>query len=333
MSAAVYDTVTAKIMAGKYEFRASGSQLKFDGFMKLYTEGKDGEEQEEGSLLPELAEGEVLTLKKLVPEQHFTQPPPPYSEAMLVRTLEEKGIGRPSTYAPIIETLQARGYVVRENKVFHATELGRVVLEQLLEFFPEILDVDFTAQMELELDRIAAGELDWVEVIRRFYEDFAVSLRAAEEKMEKVVIAPEESDETCPKCGRRLVYKMGRYGKFLACPGFPECRYAKPIVKTLAVDCPECGSPLVERRTKRRRIFYGCSGYPACNFTTWDVPQKEKCPHCGYLTVLKGKTLQCANSKCGAVIREATEKSIRQGKKAGVDGKKKMTAGRRGSGA
>ncbi len=333
MSAAVYDTVTAKIMAGKYEFRASGSQLKFDGFMKLYTEGNDGEEQEEGALLPELAEGELLTLKKLLPEQHFTQPPPPYSEALLVRTLEEKGIGRPSTYAPIIETLQARGYVVRENKVFRATELGRVVLEQLLEFFPEILDVDFTAQMELELDRIAAGELDWVEVIRKFYDSFVVSLRAAEEKMEKVVLAPEESDETCPNCGRRLVYKMGRYGKFLACPGFPECRYAKPVVKTLAVDCPECGKLLVERRTKRGRLFYGCSGYPACSFTTWDKPQAEKCPLCGYLTVLKGKTLQCANSKCGAVIREAKAKIVRQEKDKSAAGEAKSAAGRRAPGA
>ncbi|NLM45374.1 MAG: type I DNA topoisomerase [Firmicutes bacterium] len=330
MSAAVYDTVTAKITAGKYEFRASGSQLKFDGFMKLYTEGNDGEEQEEEALLPDLAAGELLALKQLLPEQHFTQPPPPYSEAMLVRALEEKGIGRPSTYAPIIETLQTRGYVVRENKVFRATELGRVVLEQLLEFFPEILDVDFTAQMELELDRIAAGELDWVEVIRKFYDSFVVSLRAAEEKMEKVVLAPEESDETCPNCGRRLVYKMGRYGKFLACPGFPECRYAKPIVKTLAVDCPECGRPLVERRTKRGKKFYGCSSYPACNFTTWDEPQAEKCPYCGYLTVLKGKTLQCANSKCAAVIKEAKAKKTRQKKEKSDAGEEMLTAGRRG---
>ncbi|MBS4008275.1 MAG: type I DNA topoisomerase [Clostridium sp.] len=305
MSAAVYDTVTAKIMADDYEFRATGSQLKFEGFMKLYTEGKDEEEKEEGGLLPELAAGELLSLLQLDPKQHFTQPPSRFSEAMLVKTLEEKGIGRPSTYAPIIETLQTRGYVTRENKLFYATELGHVVLEQLLEFFPDILEVDFTAQMEEKFDQIAEGDLEWVEVIRNFYDSFIKSLQQAEEHMGKVVIAPEESDQQCPNCGRFLVYKMGRYGKFLACPGFPECRYAKPIVKELDIDCPACGKPLVERKTKRRRNFYGCSRYPECDFTTWDVPQKTKCPKCNYLTVLKGKTLLCANKECAKILKEA----------------------------
>ena len=229
MSPAVYDTVTAEILAGHFNFRATGSQIKFDGFMKLYIEGKDEEEKDEGGLLPELNQGQKLRLEELLPLQHFTQPPSRFSEAMLVKTLEENGIGRPSTYAPIIETLQARGYVTRENKAFYATELGRVVLEQLLEFFPDILNVAFTAQMEEKLDQVADGELEWVDVIDGFYDNFATSLKQAEEHMETVVIAPEISEEECPNCGRNLVYKMGRFGKFLACPGFPECRFAKPI--------------------------------------------------------------------------------------------------------
>ncbi len=300
MSAAVYDTVSADIEAGRYLFRATGSRIKFEGFMKLYIEGRDEEEKEEGGLLPELAAGQLLTLADLKKEQHFTQPPPRFSEASLVKTLEEKGIGRPSTYAPIVETLLARGYVIREKKLFFPTELGRLVLEQLLEFFPDILDVDFTAQMEEELDGIAEGKQDWVEVIRRFYSGFARSLKTAEEHMEKVVIVPEESDEPCPRCGRQLVYKMGRYGRFLACPGFPECRFTRPILKELDVACPECGKVLVERKTKRQRKFYGCSGYPECGFTSWDEPQKEKCRDCGYPLVKKGKTLCCANRNCVA---------------------------------
>jgi DNA topoisomerase I len=303
MSAAVYDTVLAKITAGDFEFRANGSQIKFEGFMKLYIEGRDDEEQEEGGLLPELQPGQAMSLDELKPEQHFTQPPPRFSEAMLVKTLEEKGIGRPSTYAPIIDTLQTRGYVTRENKLFYATELGRVVLEQLLEFFPDILEVGFTAQMEEQLDKIADGELEWVDVIRNFFANFSQKLKVAEEHMEKVEIKPEESDEECPNCGRHLVYKMGRYGKFLACPGFPECRFAKPIIKELDVTCPLCEKPLVERKTKKQRKFYGCSGYPQCEFNTWDLPQKEKCPTCGYLTVRKGKTQMCANKECGQILQ------------------------------
>lgn len=329
MGPAVYDTVTAKIAAGDFEFRATGSQIKFDGFMKLYIEGKDVEESEEGGLLPELVTGQKLTLTELETTQHFTQPPPRFSEAMLVKTLEEKGIGRPSTYAPIIETLQARGYVTRESKLFYATELGRVVLEQLMEFFPEIMDVGFTAQMEEKLDSIAEGELEWVAVIHDFYNSFAKSLKVAEEHMEQVVIAPEESDEDCPNCGRRLVYKMGRFGKFLACPGFPECRFTKPIVKELDVPCPACGRPLVERKTKRQRKFYGCSGYPDCNFTSWDLPQKEKCPECGYFTVLKGTRLQCANKECRKHLKEGL-RTAKGGKKTAAKSGKKETA-RRGS--
>jgi DNA topoisomerase I len=330
MAAALYDTVSADINVGAHQFRATGSQMKFDGFMKLYIEGKDEEEAEEGGLLPELAQGQELILVQLKPAQHFTQPPPRYSESLLVKTLEEKGIGRPSTYAPIIETLQARGYVIREKKLFYATELGRVVLEQLLEFFPNILNVDFTAHLEENLDQIAAGELEWVDVIRNFYDSFAKKLKVAEEHMEKVVIEPEYSEEKCPKCGKNLVYKMGRYGKFLACPGFPECRFAKPLLRELGVDCPECGQPLVERTTKKRRKFYGCSSYPACEFTSWDEPQKEKCPDCGYLTVKKGKTIRCANPECAKIVHEEKKEkgdTKPSGKKAARTAKGKSTAG------
>lgn len=312
MSSAVYDTVTADIEAGPYGFRAAGSQVKFDGFMKLYIEGKDEEEKEDEGMLPELAEGVQVTLVQLKPEQHFTQPPPRYSEAMLVKALEEKGIGRPSTYAPIVETLQTRGYVLREKKVFHATELGRVVLEQLLEFFPDIFSVDFTARMEEKLDEIAEGRLQWTKVIEDFFGSLSKRLKVAEEHMEKVVIEPETSEETCPNCGRNLVYKMGRYGKFLACPGFPECRYIKPLLKEINVLCPECSRPLIERRTKRQRKFYGCSGYPECQFTTWDEPTDVKCPRCGYITVKKGQVLRCAREGCGEIIASELE---RKGKK------------------
>jgi DNA topoisomerase I len=336
MSSAVYDTVTADISAGGHIFRATGSEIKFDGYRKLYVEGRDDEEKEEGGLLPALSKSQVLILLELKPAQHFTQPPPRFSEAMLVKTLEEEGIGRPSTYAPIIETLQARGYVVREKKLFYATELGRVVLEQLLGFFPNILDAGFTAHMEEKLDEIAEGELDWVEVIRNFYSGFAVSLKDAEEHMQKVVIEPEVSDEACPNCGRMLVYKMGRFGKFLACPGFPECRFTKPILKETGVDCPECGHSIVERKTKRRRTFYGCSTYPDCGFTTWDEPQKEKCLHCGYLTIKKGKTLHCANPECRQILSEPEEKKAapeKAVKTARVQPDKRRTAiGRKKSG-
>ncbi len=331
MKAAVYDTVTAEVNVGDYSFRATGSQIKFDGFRKLYIEGRDEEEKEDGGLLPPLAKGQVLVLRHLKPLQHFTQPPARYSEAMLVKTLEEKGIGRPSTYAPIIETLQARGYVIRDKKLFYATELGRLVLEQLLGFFPGILDADFTAQMEEKLDEIAEGNLDWVGVISNFYEGFSSSLKVAEEHMEKVVIEPEVSDEVCPNCGRMLVYKMGKFGRFLACPGFPECRFTKPILKEIDVDCPECGKALVERKTKRRRKFFGCSAYPDCDFTTWDEPQPDKCPQCGYLTVKKGKALQCANKDCAQTI--STTESKETGKDAAVQpDERKVAVGRKKSG-
>ena len=328
MSAAVYDLVEVEIAAGDYQFRAAGSQVLFDGFIKLYTEGQDEEEeagktlrvsQETDRLTPVFAcslsglvAGQVLKVLGLKPMQHFTQPPSRYSEAMLIKALEEKGIGRPSTYAPTVETLLTRGYVVRENKIFSPTELGSIVLELLMEFFSGILNVDFTAEMEEKLDHVATGGLSWVEVIREFYEGFTKDLKVAEERMEKIELAPDVSDEPCPNCGKLLVRKLGRFGHFLACPGFPGCRFAKPIVRETEASCPECGKTLVERRSKRGRKFFGCSGYPSCKFTTWDVPQKEKCPSCGYLTVKKGNLWRCASKGCSQVLHERQSKRTGQ---------------------
>lgn len=313
MSAAVYDTVRADMRAGEALFRANGSELKFPGFLKVYQDtpdeggerkrsGKSGEEQkgeDEGELfygdgaprlLPPLHPEMEVPLRHLEPRQHFTQPPPRYTEATLVKALEELGIGRPSTYAPTLETIQKRGYVVLEDKRFHPTELGRVVTEALEQYFPEIVDVSFTAKMEKELDEIEDGEKDWRFLLHTFYGPFSERLEKAESEMEKVELTPEYAGVTCDVCGRPMVYKMGRYGKFLACSGFPECKHTKPIVHSLGIPCPKCATgEIVERRTKKGRIFYGCSRYPDCDFTSWDRPLKETCPVCGGWMVQKGK--------------------------------------------
>jgi len=313
MHAAVYDTVRADIRAGEALFRANGSELKFPGFLKVYQDipEENGEDrtlkkkhddqksEEEGDfyagdannrLLPPLHPEMEVPLRTLEPRQHFTQPPPRYTEASLVKTLEELGIGRPSTYAPTLETIQKRGYVVLEEKRFYPTELGRVVTEALEQYFPEIIDVSFTAKMEKELDEIEEGEKDWRLLLHTFYGPFSERLDKAEAEMKKVELAPEYAGVTCDVCGRPMVYKMGRYGKFLACSGFPECKNTKPIVHALGIPCPKCGSgELVERRTKKGRIFYGCSRYPDCDFTSWDKPLQETCPKCGGWMVQKGK--------------------------------------------
>ena len=306
MAPAILDTVTVDIGAGPHRFRATGSTIKFAGFMQLYVEGRDegteadGEEGE--GTLPDLAEGDALALKALRPEQHFTQPPPRYTEAMLVRALEEKGIGRPSTYAPIIETIQERGYVVKEDRRFRPTELGRVVTALLKEHFPDIVDVEFTARMEADLDRIEEGEREWEDVIREFYGPFSATLERAEKAIQRVALPVEETDEICEKCGRRMVIKHGRYGRFLACPGFPECRNTKPLVEKTGARCPRCGGEMVQRRSRKGRVFYGCSNYPECDFTTWDRPTAETCPECGTFLVEKrsrqGTRLVCANPQC-----------------------------------
>jgi DNA topoisomerase-1 len=266
--------------------------VKFPGFMKVYVEGsddhRDDQKKEEGKWLPPLAAGQVLTRKKIEPKQHFTQPPPRYTEARLVRELEEKGIGRPSTYAPTLETIQKRGYVRMEEKRFVPTELGEIVIELMSEFFPEILNVEFTAHMEEDLDLIEEGKADWIEILDRFYRPFRDRLSLAEREMETVEIEEEESGELCEKCGSPMVYKMGRYGRFLACSAFPECRNTRAIVKSTGVRCPACAEgELVERRSKRGRLFYGCNRYPDCEFVSWNKPVDRPCPRCGKLLVEK----------------------------------------------
>ncbi|MFC2337242.1 MAG: type I DNA topoisomerase [Negativicutes bacterium] len=302
MSPAIYDTLSVLLTAGaRYQLRASGSQLKFAGFTAIY-DGPEGK-KEKDVVLPEMAAGDVLDTMNVLPQQHFTEPPPRYNEASLVKTLEEKGIGRPSTYAPIIETILARGYVIRMDKQFHPTELGFVVVDMLEEYFKNIVDVKFTANMETELDEIADGKLTKNRLLEDFYGPFEKTLEKADEAIGHVEMPVEVSNVPCELCGRMMVVKQGRYGKFLACPGFPECRNTKPILKETGAKCPKCGGSIVERRTRRGRFFYGCRNYPACDFVTWDQPQADPCPKCGAL-VLKhhfknGRTLTyCYNDSC-----------------------------------
>jgi DNA topoisomerase I len=298
MAAAVYDQVRVRINAGEYSFKATGSSLLFPGYLLLYR----AEGQDKDTILPVMEEGQKLDLADLLPEQHFTQPPPRYNEASLVKTLEEKGIGRPSTYVPIIETIQSRGYVLKENKAFMPAELGYVVVELMKQYFPEIIDVGFTAKMESQLDDIADGKLERFHVLDSFYRDFKERLAVAEQEIKRIELTAEVSDETCPQCGRNLIYKHGRFGRFLACPGYPECKYTKNIVKETGVSCPLCNNMLVERRSKKGRLFYGCSGFPECRFSVWDKPLAEKCPHCDALMVeavrRKKNTKRCSNKEC-----------------------------------
>lgn len=304
MAAAVLDTMTVDFQAEDALFRATGAKIKFPGFMTLYVEGNDEGKEEKERFLPDMQEGEILQVQELIPRQHFTQPPPRYTEARLVRTMEELGIGRPSTYAPTLETIQKRGYVIIEEKKFVPTELGEIVVKILKEFFPRIINVEFTAHMEEELDGIEDGKVDWVKMLDQFYSDFEKELRVAENGIQHVELKEEVSDIPCEKCGRLMVYKHGRFGKFLACPGFPECRNTKPIVKEIGVACPRCGGSLVERRGKRRKVFYGCNNYPKCDYVLWDRPAGKPCPSCGEPLVAKrgrGKeeVLVCVNPTCG----------------------------------
>ncbi|MED1949147.1 type I DNA topoisomerase [Brevibacillus centrosporus] len=298
MSSAVLDTMSVDIAAGDVTFRATGSKVKFPGFMRVYIEGNDDGTEEE-SFLPPIEEGQTLVQKEIEPSQHFTQPPPRYSEARLVKTLEERGIGRPSTYAPTLETVQKRGYVALEEKRFIPTELGEIVITLMEEFFPEILDVEFTAHMENGLDSIEEGIANWVEVLDAFYGDFAKRVSFAEEEMKEVELKDEESDETCELCGRVMVYKLGRFGKFLACSGFPDCRNTKPIVKEIGVKCPQCETgEIIERKSKKSRIFYGCNQYPECDFVSWDKPISRPCPKCASMLVEKKRKKQGVSVAC-----------------------------------
>ncbi len=301
MAPAVMDVMTVDLANGSYIFRATGSKIKFHGFMKVYVEGTDdGKAETKDRLLPDLQEGDEVESLSITPKQHFTQPPARYSEATLVKALEELGIGRPSTYAPTIDTIQRRGYVTLENRRFVPTELGEIVVTILSEFFPEIIDVEFTAKMESDLDEIEKGKENWVKIIDDFYKKFSVSLEKAEEEMEKVEIKDEYAGEDCEVCGNPMVIKMGRYGRFMACSNFPDCRNTKPILKEIGVTCPKCHEgQVVERKTKKRRTFYGCSRYPECDFVSWDKPIARPCPKCEHLLVekklKKGVQVQCTN--------------------------------------
>lgn len=317
MTPAVYDTMSVGIAAGeRYELKASGSRLVFAGFTAVYA-GADATKKEKDVVLPELAEGDALTLGKVLPQQHFTEPPPRYNDASLVKTLEEKEIGRPSTYAPIIETIQARGYVQRVDKHFQPTELGFLVLDMLEQYFKDIVDVKFTANLENELDEIAEGKCEKNELLREFYTPFEKTLEKADEAIGHVELPVEVSDVRCEKCGRLMVVKQGRFGKFLACPGFPECRNTKPLLVDTGVKCPKCGGSIVERKTRRGRKFYGCKNYPDCDYTTWDTPLKDTCPVCGSFMLRhqykNGRALvYCSNDACStrenSPINEELEK-------------------------
>ncbi|WP_202077057.1 type I DNA topoisomerase [Caldalkalibacillus salinus] len=307
MAPAVLDTMTVDLDANGVTFRATGSQVKFPGFMKVYVEGNDEGKKEENKLLPELSKGEEVKVEDIEPKQHFTQPPPRYTEARLVRTLEELGIGRPSTYAPTLETIQKRGYISLEDRRFVPTELGEIVIELMSEFFPEILDVSFTAGMEDHLDKVEEGRENWVQILDGFYKDFEKRVNVAAEEMKEVEIEDEVSDEVCEKCGKHLVYKLGRYGKFLACSGFPDCRNTKPIMKEIGVDCPSCEKgKIVERKSKKRRTFYGCSEFPNCEFVSWDKPIARKCPKCEHMLVQK-KSKKDPKVKCVECDYEETQ--------------------------
>ena len=313
MRAAIYTTVSILVngesVESKYRFRASGSELKFPGFLVLYEEAKDEDldEQKNGKLkLPKgLAKGNVLKLLELSPIQHFTQPPPRFTEASLIQTLEEYGIGRPSTYAPTISTIQARGYVERENKRLLPTETGFVVNDLLIEYFPDILGVNFTAQMEEDLDEIASGRRKWNDLIGDFYKDFEPQLKRAQEEMPETKTEPEKIGRNCPKCGSELIVKWGRFGKFISCSNYPECKYTEPFLEKIGIACPKDGGDIVVRRTRKGRIFYGCENYPNCDFTSWKKPIKISCPACGGVLVIKNKKeLQCLN--CGEVFSSAS---------------------------
>lgn len=302
MAHCIQDTNQVDIRAGQYLFKASGYTVKFDGYTVLYEEGKD-QEEEDTVALPPLEEGATLTPQDLQANQHFTQPPPRYTEATLIKALEENGIGRPSTYSPTISTIQAREYVEMEGKSLKPTALGEVIIRLMREQFPKIIDVDFTANMENQLDSIESGQSDWVDTLDKFYQEFSQMLAAAEKQLsgERITVPEEQSDVICERCGRKMVIKSGRYGKFLACPGYPECQNTKQYVEATGGICPKCGGDIVVKRSKKGRKFYGCSNFPDCDFVTWSTPSPERCPKCGHtLFQRKGKNggLFCATEGC-----------------------------------
>jgi len=300
MAFAVYNTKSIKICSGEYVFRTSGSTIKFPGFTKVYGEA----EEDEAIRIPELNEKDVLKLKDIKGDQHFTQPPARYNDASLVKTLEEIGVGRPSTYAPTISVILARNYVTKESKLFYPTELGEIVNDIMKNYFEDIVAVDFTANMEDTLDRVEEGNMEWKDIIRAFYPIFDTDLKNAYDKLSKVELKDEVTDVICEKCGRNMVVKYGRYGKFLACPGFPECSNIKPLYEETDVACPKCGGKVLIKKTKKGRKYFGCENNPECDFMSWNKPSSEKCPECGSFLEEKGTKivkLVCSNPKCGFV--------------------------------
>mgnify|MGYP004686682631 FL=1 len=307
MANAVYETTTVNIGVGDYHFRVSTSRVTFDGFMAVYTEADD-EKAEKQVLLKSLDKDTKLSLVEYDPKQHFTQPPAHYTEASLVKTLEELGIGRPSTYSPTITTIIARRYITKENKNLYVTEIGEVVNSIMKESFPTIVDEHFTANMESLLDSVAEGTVPWKTVVANFYPDLEKAVQAAEEELEKITIEDEVTDEICEVCGRNMVIKYGPHGKFLACPGFPECRNTKPYYEKIGVACPKCGKDVVIKMTKKGRRYYGCIDYPECDFMSWGRPVEKKCPRCGGYMVEKGNKLACADEHCGYTEQKEKEK-------------------------
>ncbi len=303
MSSAVYETTSARIGAGNYVFTAAASKISFDGFMLVYTEAEE-EKEESSAAVSALTEDSTLTWKSFDEKQHFTQSAPHFTEASLVRTLEELGIGRPSTYSPIITTLLKRRYIVKEGRNIFVTELGEVVNNIMKESFPTIVDEHFTANMEGLLDKIEEGVVPWKSVVSNFYPDLEEAVKVAQKDLEKVKIEDEVTDVICEQCGRNMVVKYGPHGKFLACPGFPECRNTKPYLEKIGVPCPKCGKDIVVRKTKKGRRFYGCENHPECDFVSWQKPVKEKCPKCGSYMVEKGNKIVCANPECRYVLEE-----------------------------
>ena len=300
MTPARYETITVKVGVGEYRFNVSTSRIAFEGFRSVYVDSNE-EKEETNAMAGKIEPGMELTQQALDCKQHFTQPPAHYTEATLVRTLEELGIGRPSTYAPTITTIIARRYVVKENKNLYMTELGEIVNNIMKDAFPSIVDVNFTANMESLLDSIGDGKVHWKTVVENFYPDLDEAVQAAEKNLEKVEIADEETDVVCEECGRNMVIKYGPHGKFLACPGFPECRNTKPYLEKIGVACPLCGKDIVIRKTKKGRRYYGCEGNPECEFMSWQKPVAKKCPQCGGYMVEKGNRLVCADKACGYV--------------------------------
>lgn len=301
------------ITAGKYGFKASGSILRFAGFLAVYSDAVEGQATgADDKLLPPLNEGELLKAKEIRPEQHFTEPPARFTEAALIKLLEEKGIGRPSTYAPIIDTIQGRGYVIKAEKKFQPTPLGFIVSDLLKEHFPKIVDTDFTATMEKSLDDVAQGEVEWRKLLEDFYGPFIETIERVEKEAARVKVPEEITDIICENCGAFMAVKHGRFGSFLGCTKFPECRTTRPIVKEIGVACPVCDKPVVERKSKAGRLFYGCSDYPTCTFVSWNKPVSEPCPVCGAFMVEKKyrnqpATVECSNSACSSRAGKESE--------------------------